>query len=216
MSVKDNAQPEPGTIPSDAGSDPDTFFLSRLPSPYHRRRSALIAPFTPIIPDDAQRSQEDNASRHGSQSERSRMNVASPSESGTEADDEGYGLVIKALPAPPFKPRKGLRRKSTGDGEDASPPLTPTRLDNEVLRLSDVGIHEPGIKDPAPDTQESQPARSKGVRRRRAEILRRLTEGALLAISGALVLGNQRILWALSRSELCKNSMRLVLLAQFR
>jgi hypothetical protein len=207
MSVKEHAQSESGAMPNDTANDSNNVFLSRLPSPYHRRRSGLIAPLTPIIPDDSNRLQEDNASGRGSQSERSRANVASPSESGTEADDEGYGLIIKALPAPPFKPRKGLRRRSTADGEDASPPLTPTKLDNEVLRLSDVGIRDPGPKGPIPDTQESQPARSKGVRRRRAEILRRLIEGALLAISGALVLGNQRIWWELSNPERCKNPL---------
>jgi dolichol kinase len=202
MSIDDNAHP---TRMSTEGRDEksNAVFLSRLPSPYHRRKSGLIAPLTPIIPPDLppSRQEEGSGSGHASLSEQSRRNIASPSESGTEADDEGYGLVIKALPAPPYKPRKGLRRRTATDGEEASPPLTPTKLDNEVLRLSDVGIHELGAKEADPATQESLSARAKGVKRRRAEILRRVVEGALVALSGALVMGTQRILWTLSKPQ---------------
>jgi hypothetical protein len=180
----------------------DTVPLSRLPNPYHRRKSSLIAPLTPLVTNDLHLSrQEGSPARNGGLGEHSRRNLASPSESGTEADDEGYGLVIKALPAPPFKPRKGLRRRSARDDEEGTSPLTPTKLDNEVLRLSDVGIHEPGPREPIPETQESLPARSKATRRRRAEILRRVIEGALVALSGALVLFNQRVIGIMAFSD---------------
>jgi hypothetical protein len=189
---------------SNEDGDPprDAVPLSRLPNPYLRRKSSLISPLTPIVTNDLYSSRQDGSpSRNGALGEQLRKSLASPSESGTEADDEGYGLVIRALPAPPFKPRKGLRRRTTKDDEEGTPPLTPTKLDNEVLRLSDVGIHEPGPRDPMPDTQSSLPGRSKATRRRRAEILRRVIEGALLALSGALVLVNQRVIWIMSFSD---------------
>lgn len=183
--------------------DQSPVYLSRFPSPYSRRRSGIIQPLTPIVPQQNEQDLERDGreTRGRSSSRRSSRNVGSPSESGTEADDEAYGLVIKALPAPPFKPRKGVKRRNTGGVEEPSPPMTPTKLTDEILRLSDVGIHEPGPKEFLPDTPDAVPARSKGVRRRRAEILRRVLEGALLASPGMLVLSNQRIWWHMLEFE---------------
>lgn len=189
--------------------DPTTVYLSRFPSPYHRRRSGIIQPLTPIVPQPNEQDTERDGSdtRCQSLSRRSSRNIGSPSESGTEADDEAYGLIIKALPAPPFKARKGVKRRNTGGIEEPSPPLTPTRLTDEILRLSDVGIHETGHKEFVPDSPDAVPTRSKGVRRRRAEILRRVLEGILLASPGLLVLGNQGIWWNMLEFEKRKESI---------
>jgi dolichol kinase len=183
-------------ISLEAEEEPTDHLFTRRPSPYSYHAPSNLAPLTPLITTRP----ESQLSRHGSQSGRSRRTHLSLSESGTEADDESQSLIIKALPAPPYKPRKGLRRRTNADGgDDVTPPLTPTGLDNEVLRLSDVGIHEPGPKEPVPDTLISATSRSRSVWTRRAEILRRLVEGVLLALSGALVLGNQRIWWLLPK-----------------
>lgn len=85
--------------------------LSRSPHPYHRKRLDQI-----LRPDTSQYLPSPALTPYHSDSEKfakddlptSTSRLGSPSESGTEADDEGFGL-IKALPAPPIKPRKGLR-----------------------------------------------------------------------------------------------------------
>jgi hypothetical protein len=176
----------------------------RFPQPYARRKSDIIAPTARLPPMTSARirtqrpvpikdeEQSDADSKNGVSSRR----WISPSESGTEADDESFNF-LKALPAPPLKSRKGLRGSKEEEGQ-----LTPTQLDREVIRLSDLGIPEPQEEDPVPEVEDlKQEAQSVRVRRRRAEILRRVLEGALLAFCGALVLINQRALWLLSRAE---------------
>lgn len=134
----------------------------------------------------------------------------SPSESGTEADDEGSSaglFFFKALPAPPFHPRKGLRGLAPAAAQEpregGTPLLTPTKLDGEVLRLSDVGIREPGRERLVVEEEheEERVGRSKRVRRRRAEIVRRLLEVGLMAGAGAAVLWRQGAWWVMDWGE---------------
>jgi hypothetical protein len=176
----------------------------RFPQPYARRKSDIIAPTArlPTMTSTRVRAQRPAPIKNEEQSDVDSKNGASsrrwisPSESGTEADDESFNF-LKALPAPPLKSRKGLRGSKEEEGE-----LTPTQLDREVIRLSDLGIPEPKEEDPMPEVEDpKQETQSIRVRRRRAEILRRVLEGALLAFCGALVLTNQRALWLLSRAE---------------
>lgn len=112
----------------------------------------------------------------------------SPSESGTEADDEGYNLV-KALPAPPLRPHKGLR-EPPGKGQGAtSPLLTPTQIDDEGRKFSEeyFSVNKKGKrKDTSYIDDEAIAARQKYRKRRRMELIRRATEVALLAGIGAL------------------------------
>jgi len=192
--------------------------LDRERHPYHRRKSDLTHPTAD--PTSLSSSTSLNASaatlvstgsNAGSATSLAakRATMLSPSESGTEADDEGSSaglFFFKALPAPPFRPRKGLRGAPsaavTADyrpGDDATPLLTPTNLDGEVLRLSDVGIREPGPREPVleEEHEEERVGRSKRVRRRRAEILRRLLEVGLMAGAGAAVLWKQGAWWVM-------------------
>ncbi|KAF2665873.1 hypothetical protein BT63DRAFT_427672 [Microthyrium microscopicum] len=174
---------------------------SRFPQPYARHHADLIAPTSSLPPSAHTTNMAGNAIQNGGVEKQDtraldRRKALSPSESGTEADDESFTFV-RALPAPPTKPRKGLRGARDDDEDD----LTPTVLDREVIRLSDLGIPEPGARDPSPDIEDEKVLRTKGVRRRRAEILRRTTEGALIVISGALVLFYQKIWWQLSKPE---------------
>ncbi|KAI4909701.1 uncharacterized protein J4E92_010619 [Alternaria infectoria] len=110
----------------------------------------------------------------------------SPSESGTEADDEGYSLV-KALPAPPLRPHKGLRESRTsGPDEWASPLLTPTQIDDEGRKLFEgyfARTNRTRRKGDAyqSDDDEARRAKQKYLQRRRNELVRRTTETALLA-----------------------------------
>lgn len=114
----------------------------------------------------------------------------SPSESGTEADDEGYSLV-KALPAPPLRPHKGLRESRTsGTDEWASPLLTPTQIDDEGRKLFE-GYFSRNSKtrrsgDAYHSDDEARRAKQKYLQRRRNELVRRTTETALLAVIATL------------------------------
>jgi dolichol kinase len=167
----------------------------RSPHPYHRRahelrsndasQSSDSADFTrtALSPNDRTISDEDDRKR--------RKQTPSPSESGTEADDEGYGF-IKALPAPPLRPRKGLRdtRGSGLDSTAPSPLLTPSLVDEEGSKFSAEYFKPRRGKDrtgePSPTDDEAKAARQKYLKRRRSELVRRTTETALLGFIGLL------------------------------
>lgn len=166
----------------------------RSPHPYHRRQhdlrtteassesSSYDPSRTSLHPSHNPPSDEDDRKR--------RKTSQSPSESGTEADDEGYSFV-KALPAPPLRPRKGLRnaRGAELDG-DATPLLTPSQVDEEGRKLSGQyfqrrkeGSRSGGA---SPTDDEAKAARQKYLKRRRNEVVRRTTETALLGVIGIL------------------------------
>ncbi|XPS79251.1 dolichol kinase [Ascochyta lentis] len=155
--------------------------LSSVQSPSETSSNNASAPRTPPRPSDRTISDEEHTKRrkHTSQS---------PSESGTEADDEGYQFV-KALPAPPLRPRKGLRDKQ-GLEEGLSPLLTPTQIEEEVRKYSEEYFQEKKDAlqggEASPTDKEAQAARQKYIKRRRNEIVRRSTETALLVVIGLL------------------------------
>jgi hypothetical protein len=111
----------------------------------------------------------------------------SPSESGTEADDEGYTLV-KALPAPPLRPHKGLY--NLGIEGVTSPLLTPSQIDDEGRTLSQSYFNSKKRSKPRRDAyqtdEEARAAKQRYLQRRRNELVRRTTETALLAGIGVL------------------------------
>ncbi|CAO2648721.1 Nn.00g096700.m01.CDS01 [Neocucurbitaria sp. VM-36] len=189
--------PEPSDPQADALAPEEVETLElfrRSPHPYLRHRdeirnqspsrSTTSRPRsrTPLRPSDRTTSDEDGRKR--------RKTSQSPSESGTEADDEGYSLV-KALPAPPLRPHKGLRdTRGSGQDEWASPLLTPTQIDDEGRRLSE-GYFKDTKKgsrrgDAALTDEEATAARQKYRKRRRNELVRRTTETALLAVISVL------------------------------
>lgn len=195
-------EPDPPDAQLDAPSASESETLElfrRSPHPYLRHRADLSsaqlpsetssingsAPRTPPRPSDRTVSEEDGRKRrkHTSQS---------PSESGTEADDEGYQFV-KALPAPPLRPRKGLRdRQGLVREEGLSPLLTPTQIEEEVRRYSNEYFQEKkeGFQEgeASPTDKEAKAARQKYIKRRRNEVIRRTTETALLAGIGFLAI----------------------------
>ncbi|OJJ40886.1 hypothetical protein ASPWEDRAFT_101356 [Aspergillus wentii DTO 134E9] len=142
--------------------------FSRSPHPYHRKGSKLREP-QPQSADHGDRSQPPHWSK-------------TSSDSGTEADDESTG-ILKGLPAPPLRPRKGLRA-DWGGVEDVGPwfaglpwPSLGRSISRSPRRSSGEGSESETIE-----------AREKLERRRRIEVLRRLLETALLLSVGGVVL----------------------------
>ena len=165
--------------------------LSRSPHPYHRRQSDCVH----ILPGESRtivqsnlksaRITEDSEGRFGYRDvvEETLRGSTSPSDSGTEADDES-GLILQSLPAPPLRSRKGLKGQD-GDGA-ASPLLTPSYLDDESrrLQLEHQLSRYVDRQSSLPTDDERRKTQEKFSRRRRAEFLRRLSETFLLGIVG--------------------------------
>ncbi|KAE9986774.1 hypothetical protein EG328_004792 [Venturia inaequalis] len=176
---------------------------SRSPHPYHRRNPSDRLVLDPNS--QLQTSQESLStttqevetieSEGSTQGTPKRQASLTPSESGTEADDEGGYTFFKALPAPPLKPRKGLRDLTIPGLKGAvTPLLTPTNLDEEASRFSfDRQASRRTDSDRSSTDEETRAARAKFVKRRRAELHRRVSEVALLAFLGLLILWNKPI-----------------------
>jgi len=149
----------------------------RSPHPYLRRK------------DEIRTDRSAPPTRQSSQNRRKRRKVPSqsqsPSESGTEADDEAYTFV-KALPPPPLRPHKGLREGAR------SPLLTPTQIDDEGRKYSEEYFAEKKRSrrgEGVVTDEEARLARQKYLQRRRMELVRRTTETALLVAIGVLAVG---------------------------
>lgn len=206
LSFNENKPPAPGLR------------LSRSPHPYHRHRDAPL--------EIQQREGDDSTgqtlcevgknARSGdvynsgiymnSEAPKRWKDSVSPSDSGTEADDENDHL-LRVLPAPPLKARKGFK-----DGRGSafsSPSLTPTYLDDngQRLALESRGKCRGNVESSILADEESTLIRNKFTRRRRAELLRRLSEVFLLGAVGFISCGN------LPRSFLCEHKRGAI---QFR
>jgi hypothetical protein len=186
------------TSPVDALAPADVADLEqfrRSPHPYLRHKDEIQrqSPDTTRVepppsrsnprPSDHTISDEDGRKRRKTASQ-------SPSESGTEADDEGYTLV-KALPAPPLRPHKGLYNTQVSGMEGAtSPLLTPTQIDDEGRKLSESYFVSNKRSKPRGDAcqtdEEARTAKQRYLQRRRNELVRRTTETLLLAGIGVL------------------------------
>lgn len=180
---------------------------SRSPNPYHRRKSDLLEPTSRVSPLQALHTKRSNNGR-GSNVSGSRR--ASASESGTEADDES-GALIKALPAPPYRPRKGLRSASSTAGEPLTPSLAPLRLEDDLITFSDLGVPKSPLQKYIPEIkhEEPTPEKARAGKRRRGEVIRRVSEVTFLGLLGVLVLGYQGIWWRMDnfgRSENIRQS----------
>lgn len=178
--------------------------LSRSPHPYYRISSKIT---NRERDDSLARSDYHQASDSGSVNDRSnavqrkkqrnnnrsgngwsRTSPRASSESGTEADDESTGL-LKGLPAPPIRSsRKGLR--STAGRDD---PLL--WLKDEAPQPWSLFVRSP-IRQPKRSSSEESmrsnatyaTVRGFVARRKRNEVMRRVTETALLLSVGVVVL----------------------------
>ncbi|KAJ5610714.1 hypothetical protein N7510_007433 [Penicillium lagena] len=176
--------------------------FTRSPHPYHLQSRA-------------------SARRHGSHTPPSELgdllrppsyysskSSRTPSDSGTEADDESTGL-LRGLPAPPLRPRKGLRVGTNGnvaadtDGWMPSLHPWPPQLVRTMSRKSSRW---------SSDTEaEGRMAEKRQMlsRKRRVEVLRRLLETALLLSVGGVVLlqRDARVLAWAWRKELAAHGL---------
>lgn len=142
--------------------------FARSPHPYHRSRR--LGSRTPSEQGDRLR-----LLSYYSKSSRT------PSDSGTEADDESTG-ILRGLPAPPLRPSKGLRSGGNGivDSDTWLPTLQPWTTFVRPTAQGPRWSSEDEVGEAAEGKQLS--------RRRRVEILRRLLETAILLSVGAVVL----------------------------
>jgi hypothetical protein len=166
--------------------------LSRSPHPYHRQRAevphATLRPRAtfPTSPSPLRSTQNTDDELSGEGQEfylrDPRSARSTESDSGTEADDEHF---LKGLPAPKWRPHKGLRG---GDGifsGSPSPLVSPAILNEERGKTSDY-LKEDATS-PLHAAEDLQKATEKFRRKRRTELGRRFTEVGLLVAVGAIV-----------------------------
>lgn len=181
-------------------SPPSARQLSRSPHPYHRQNGQLqqssLDPHqgrmlrTPIDTESTFQGRKPSYNTHfvDSDSRKRRKISSSPSESGTEADDE-RPVLLKGLPAPPLRPRKGWKPAGGLETDSRSSPLlTPSALDDgrESPMAGDI---TGSLGPPRPRAERDTPAekkKEKNLRRRQAELLRRVLEAMSLAAVGYL------------------------------
>lgn len=174
--------------------------FSRFPQPYHLHGAQLQTSVTDL--DAGQQSdavarplsRKDKLDEHITSKSR---NSTTSSDSGTEADDESF-VIVRALPPAPLRPRKGLRvTKGTIVDGAISPLLTPTKLDEDAQRLTNdyFGLHEARGADRTHTDEEVSTARARFIKRRRAELLRRVVETSALTFLGLGVLRKHKV-WA--------------------
>ena len=126
-----------------------------------------------------------NVSRRRAQAHSwNRDNPTSPSDSGTEADDERP--LLKALTAPPLRPRKGLKSAKTYITDPlASPLLTPSAFEDEnYSKLLTAYAAQERKKGKLASDEASSKAKARRKRYGRVELIRRALETILLGAVG--------------------------------
>lgn len=163
--------------------------LSRSPHPYQRDGHSVLQESRSVSADLRAPSSsptivpqftptENGSTYFDADHRRRRKRSSSPSESGTEADDERGSLL--PLPAPPTRPRKGLI--GADHSNTASPLLTPSYLDEEPQRLASKRqrTSRMSLRSRSCTDEETSRIREKFTRRRRAELIRRASETFLI------------------------------------
>ena len=172
---------------------------SRSPRPYSKQKSNVLQDVgntTAYIQNrlvspsrtDSSPSHGENGHTYFDTDHRRRWNYSSSrSDSGTEADDERERGSLLSLPAPPIRPRKGLKGHD-GSGTE-SPLLTPSYLDAESRRLDSrahIKLRE-SLQNQSCTDEETNKLRQKFIQRRRAELIRRVSETTLMVAIGFIV-----------------------------
>ncbi|KAI9840872.1 MAG: hypothetical protein M1837_001251 [Sclerophora amabilis] len=163
-------------------------------------------------PDSQDVTQPENENEHEHEPSWRRRRRRSLSDSGTEADDESYG-VLRGLPAPPTRQSKGLKDARGSGGLEAfpSPLLTPAFLSETDRKFSldfgaasrrggggGVGGGSGARGKPLETEEEIRAAAARFRKRRRRELVRRAVEVLLVLAVGGLTL-RQKHVWAASR-----------------
>ncbi|KAL5121916.1 dolichol kinase [Pleosporales sp. CAS-2024a] len=147
--MSEEAEPPDARLDAPTVAELETLELfRRSPHPYLRHRDEIrrASPVRAVM-SNGLRANYLSPSNHtiydadGRKRRKASSHSHSPSESGTEADDEGYSFV-KALPPPPLRPHKGLRDARSAEHDAPSPPLTPTQIDDEGKRYSEEYFNE--------------------------------------------------------------------------
>ena len=177
--------------------------LSRSPHPYSKQQSDLLqdtgnataclrnALVCPTVVDSSLNIEKNGHTYFDADHRKRRKGSSSPSDSGTEADDErGHGPFL-GLPAPPIRPRKGL--KGSGGSGKSSPLLTPSYLDAESRRLeSKVQTKRWGdLQTQSCTDEETIKLRQKFKGKRRAELIRRISETLLMGAIGFITCSSE-------------------------
>ncbi|KIX00336.1 uncharacterized protein Z518_10475 [Rhinocladiella mackenziei CBS 650.93] len=147
--------------------------LFRTPQPYHRRGESLIK-------GNGQTS--DNGSDGINGPSVPTISRSESSESGTEADDE-KGPLLKGLPAPPLRVRKGLRGSSPAN---LTPAVSPLPTPPAYVEADGYGYFQKNGKK-LPQTGGPGKDYDTYKKRKRREIVRRCTETSLLCGIGVIV-----------------------------
>ena len=192
--------------------------FSRSPHPYHRQQSEIHShtehsrqytragsqwsTLSPTQVSGGGETEQQSVTRLGVGFGIRHTGSKSPSDSGTEADDEGNG-ILKGLPAPPQRARKGLR-EAGGLLLDTSTPyssLTPSCLDGNRRTVSPVDSkgQRSSAQGRHDTSEEAVKARDIFTRRRKAEIIRRSAEVLLLGIVGYIIYSGVGVSQAASR-----------------
>ena len=182
--------------------------LSRSPHPYSKQKGDVlqdngnaatppgIALVDPLETDPSMRSEKNEHTYFDADHRKRWRYLSSPSDSGTEADDErGHGSLL-GLPAPPIRPRKGLKGSNGSDNE--SPLLTPSYLDAESRKLDSKAQEKRrgSLQSQSHTDEETIQRRHKFNQRRRAELIRRASETTLIGVIGFIAC-NKDIRWLL-------------------
>ena len=182
--------------------------LSRSPHPYSKQKGDVlqdngnaatplgIALVDPLETDPSMRSEKNEHTYFDADHRKRWRYLSSPSDSGTEADDErGHGSLL-GLPAPPIRPRKGLKGSNGSDNE--SPLLTPSYLDAESRKLDSKAQEKRrgSLQSQSHTDEETIQRRHKFNQRRRAELIRRASETTLIGVIGFIAC-NRDIRWLL-------------------
>ena len=182
--------------------------LSRSPHPYSKQKGDVlqdngnpathqgIAVVGSLETNPSMRSEKNEHTYFDADHRKRRIYLSSPSDSGTEADDErGHGSLL-GLPAPPIRPRKGLKG-SNGSGTE-SPLLTPSYLDAESRKLDSKAQEKRrgSLQSQIHTDEETIQRRHKFNQRRRAELIRRASETILIGVVGFIAC-NRDIRWLL-------------------
>ncbi len=172
--------------------------LSRSPHPYHRQRAevphATLRPRatfpTSPSPLRSTRNTDDELSGEGHDIYFKDLRSArsTESDSGTEADDEHF---LKGLPAPKWRPRKGLRGSDGHFSPIPSPLVSPAILNEECSKVSDYLKNDVTL--PSRALEDVRKATEKFRRKRRNELGRRVTEVVLLTVVGTIVLSGRDV-----------------------
>lgn len=151
--------------------DPDSLrVMNRSPHPYHHQSADL--------PHPSHRLNITSIARGSSFSKES----TPASDSGTEADDEH---ILKGLPAPKSRLHKGLRGRNEVLSGASTPLLSQSMLEEDSVRLS---------VSPPTTSQANTVSRSLfDTARQYKNLVRRITEVALVALLGILVVTNKQV-----------------------